>query len=133
MPFAAVTMKEIYLQRTAAVKILVVDDDRNLAGTIQEMVEEQNHVVRTAENGEEGYSMYLHFKPDLVITDIQMPLKNGFELARDIRKHNPKIKIIYMSGAVSQFIATFMEEKKKYAVHFLRKPFTDRELMNLLV
>ena len=64
-------------------KVLVVDDNKDMIAVIQMMIENKNHRVITANDGENGYSAYLQFKPDLVLTDIQMPGKDGFELIHD--------------------------------------------------
>lgn len=111
---------------------MIVDDNEELASIIQEMIENEDYRARTARNSEEGYLTYLHFRPDLVITDIQMPGKNGFELMRDIRMHNPKIRTIYMSGNLSRFRSLLEEEKKRYHTGFLEKPFSRVELIGLL-
>ena len=57
-------------------------------------MEEENYEVQLARDGKDGYLAYLLFKPDLVITDIQMPERNGLKLMEIIRKHNPEVKTI---------------------------------------
>lgn len=104
-------------------KVLVVDDNRFLTSIIQEILEEDGCEVMTANDGINGYSTYLRFEPDLVITDIQMPGKNGLEMMALIRTHDPMIETIYMSGDISSFRASLMEEEKKYPVTFFEKPF----------
>ena len=61
-----------------------------------------------------------------------MPLKNGFALMHDVRSHNPKIKAIYMSGALESFNKEIEAEKKSYTVDLLDKPFTLKELWHAL-
>jgi DNA-binding response OmpR family regulator len=51
-----------------------------IASVLQELLEIEGYRVTMAGDGNDGYSAYLDFKPDLVITDIQMPGRNGFEL-----------------------------------------------------
>ena len=104
-------------------KVLVVDDNRFLADTIQETLEIDGLDVRSARDGLDGYSAYLLFKPDIVITDIQMPRKTGPEMMKSIRIHNPKIKTIYMSGDIATFEPFLIEEKKRYPVSYFEKPF----------
>jgi DNA-binding NtrC family response regulator len=104
-------------------KVLVVDDNRFLTSIIQEILEEDGCEVMTANDGIDGYSAYLLFEPDLVITDIQMPGKNGLEMMALIRTHDPMIETIYMSGDISSFRASLLEEEKKYPVTFFEKPF----------
>jgi len=106
-------------------KVLIVDDDEALAGLIKEMIDRMDiYRVKMAANGEEGYEVFLHFKPDIILTDIQMPVKNGLEMVRDIRNHDPGIKTIYMSGDMSRFRTRLEEEKTKYKASLLEKPFS---------
>jgi DNA-binding NtrC family response regulator len=70
--------------------------------------------VKTAANGEEGY-----------------PVKNGLEMVRGMRNHDPGIKTIYMNGDMSRFRTRLEEEKTKYKASFLDKPFSCSKLTEL--
>jgi CheY-like chemotaxis protein len=113
-------------------KILIVDDNQELASAIQIMLEDEGYEVRLANDGQDGYGVFLEFKPDLVITDIQMPGENGLELMEHIRMHDPMVRTIYMSGDLISFWSPLEEEKKRYPVSLLEKPFSKVELMGLL-
>ncbi len=113
-------------------KILIVDDNELLAWVLQKLLEDEGYEVRLARDGRDGYTAYLLFKPDLIITDIQMPGENGLELMEHIRMHDPAIRTIYMSADLSQYWSSLSEEKKKYSVSLLEKPFPKDELMRLL-
>lgn len=113
-------------------KILIVDDNQDLASILQMILEDEGHEIKLAEDGEDGYLAYLLFQPDLVITDIQMPRKNGFELIENIRAHNPMVRTIYISGDMSEYWSPLEEEKKRYHANFLEKPFSKDELIRLL-
>ncbi|MBT9439667.1 MAG: response regulator [Deltaproteobacteria bacterium] len=113
-------------------KVLIVDDDEALASLIKQIIEKMGtYRVKTAVNGEEGYKVFLHFKPDIILTDIQMPAKNGLEMVRDIRNHDPGIKTIYMSGNMRRFRTRLEEEKTKYKASLLDKPFSFSKLTGL--
>lgn len=114
-------------------KILVVDDDPAFSLVLREILEDQGYEVRTAGDGKDGYCHYLSFQPDLVITDIQMPLCDGIELMRAIRAHNPRIKTIYMSADLSRFKSLLDEERHRYRANLLPKPFSRIELLRLLL
>ena len=113
-------------------KVLIVDDNQDLAFLIKWMLEDEGYEVRSAKNGTDGYSVYLLFNPDLVLTDIQMPEKNGLELIKEIRYLNPEVRTIYMSGDLSQYGLPLEEEKEKHHAGVLEKPFSKNELISLL-
>src|SRR3989339_697598 len=113
-------------------KVLVVDDNRQLASIIQETLEDDGLDVRSANDGVDGYSTYLSFKPDIVITDIQMPRENGLEMMGHIRAHDPMIKTIYMSGDIAPYRPHLVEERKKYRVSFFEKPFSLESLKRMV-
>ncbi len=59
-------------------KVLIVDDNRELASVIRNVVEqEQECIAETAHDGVNGYATYLHFRPDVIITDIEMSGPSG--------------------------------------------------------
>jgi DNA-binding NtrC family response regulator len=113
-------------------KVLVVDDNRLLATTIQEILEDDGMEVVSAGDGIDGYSAYLSFRPDMIITDIQMPRTNGLDMMKHIRIHNPMIKTIYMSGDLDSFQPFLKEEKKRYPISFFEKPFSLESLMRVV-
>lgn len=113
-------------------KVLVVDDNRDLALLIQNVLEEEGAEVLTASDGIAGYADYLLFRPDLVITDIQMPGGTGFEMMQHIRAHNPMIRTVYMSGNIDAYLLTLDRERKRYPVTFFRKPFRLERLLELV-
>ena len=113
-------------------KILVVDDNQDLAFVLKMILEDAGYEVKAAADGRKGYSAYLSFKPDLVITDIQMPERSGMELMEDIRIHNPGVGTIYMSGDLQRYLSFLEAEREKYQVGFLEKPFSKIELMGLI-
>ena len=111
---------------------MIVDDDAAFAVILQEILEDRGHEVKTAGDGTDGYCNYLLFRPDVVITDIQMPRCDGLELMRHIRAHDPRIKAIYMSGDLNRFRSLLEEEKRRYQANLLEKPFSRTELMRML-
>ncbi|HPD61257.1 MAG TPA: response regulator [Thermodesulfobacteriota bacterium] len=114
-------------------KVLIVDDDELLGALIRAMIEKDGaYKVTTARDGEEGYLAYLHFRPNIIITDIEMPRKNGLEMVKAIRAHDPEVKIIYMSGDVERLLSLRKKEKNEYPARFLKKPFSRFELTRLL-
>jgi DNA-binding NtrC family response regulator len=113
-------------------KILIVDDDDNIAFAVQQRLETEGYEVRRANGVEEGYLTSLSFRPDLIITDIMMDGENGLELMKRIRKNNPNVRTIYMSGDLSRYQPDLEKEKKTHRASFLEKPFAGSDLMRLV-
>ncbi|MBF0606424.1 MAG: response regulator [Candidatus Magnetobacterium sp. LHC-1] len=74
--------------------VLYVEDEAGIRENIGEAINRRVGCLHQAENGQEGLELYIKHKPDIVITDIKMPLLNGLEMAREIKKLNPKAQII---------------------------------------
>jgi DNA-binding NarL/FixJ family response regulator len=91
------------------IKILIADDHRVFIDGIKALLKEVSNieVVADAENGEALIEQVILHKPDLVLTDIQMPVKDGIEAAKEIHKRYPEIKII----ALTMFSETIFIKK----------------------
>ncbi len=116
----------------ADTKILVVDDNQELTSILEIILEDAGYEVRSAKDGCDAFRTYLRFQPDLVLTDLHMPGKNGIELMKVIRNHNPEVRTIYMSGELNRFRSSLEEERKKYHVSIIQKPFSKVDLMKLI-
>ena len=79
-------------------KILVIDDDPSIQIMLKKMLEKAGHMVDIACNGSEGLDKIECCPPDLLVTDIVMPEKEGLELIFYLRRKNPGLKIIAISG-----------------------------------
>src|SRR5512133_2949887 len=79
-------------------KILVFDDEPSILLMLKKMLEKAGHDVDVALNGREGLEMFEKNKPDLLITDIIMPEKEGLETIFELRRKYPDLKIIAISG-----------------------------------
>ena len=101
-------------------KILVVDDVDTIARVYARFLERQGYEVRIAFNGEQALEEWNKFHPDLIISDIRMPKRSGFELANTIRKKAPKQKIILMTGYADE--AEVLEQQKSHGFPFFTKP-----------
>lgn len=78
--------------------ILVIDDDETLRPMLGVALERKGYKVTLAEDGAVGVKSFLASAPDLVITDIIMPEKEGVETIMELREQHPDVKIIAMSG-----------------------------------
>jgi CheY-like chemotaxis protein len=112
--------------------VLVIDDEPVTRTVIRAILESVGHTVGEADNGLTGLAMFYANSPDLVITDIFMPKKDGIETIRELRRTNPEIKIIALSGDVR-----FDGPGILNAAHLLgadqviEKPFRNDELVRI--
>jgi CheY-like chemotaxis protein len=115
-------------------KILVVEDEFGLQETFRDVFIMEGYDVRVALDGEEGYQTFLKFKPDLVFTDVVMPIMSGIELVKKIRRDNPKIKVIYISGffGLKNVKHDLNEDILKYGYPCLSKPFKISAMLELV-
>jgi DNA-binding response OmpR family regulator len=111
-------------------KILIVDDSKNIRITIQHLLENENHEFDIAMNGEEALDKILTNEFDLVFLDIRMPTLDGMEVLREIRKKGNKTPVVILSayGTVDNAV----EAMKLGVVDFMTKPFTPAEIRELL-
>ena len=108
-------------------KILIVDDDQYLGMMVQELLESRNFEAKWSTDGKAGYDDFVAFAPDLCLLDINMPEKDGFSLAKEIRAIDRKIPIIFLT-------AKSMKEDvlmgfKLGADDYIKKPFSMEELI----
>jgi len=79
-------------------KILIAEDDVTLRQSLRTVLESINYLVFEAGNGEEAITLFKNESPDIVLIDIIMPIKEGIETIIEMRKLDPRTRIIAMSG-----------------------------------
>ena len=110
--------------------ILLIEDDDLLRNMLRLTLGHFGHTVIEARNGKEGLRLFAETNPDLLITDLVMPEKEGFEILMELRKHQPPVKIIVISGGLRGEKATFLEIAKRLgAAKVLAKPFPNEALI----
>lgn len=112
--------------------ILIVDDNEDLTRTVAALLRIEGFEVSTAYNGIQGYASYFRNPTEFVLTDIQMPEWNGFEMARAIRAINPGVKLVYVSGVVNLYRNEIDNDEDFVGAMFLEKPFNRDDLVGLL-
>lgn len=73
-----------------ATKILVIDDDTNICDLLRMYLEKEGYEVRTANDGAEGMNAFRMYEPDMVLLDIMLPKKDGWQICREIREQSSK-------------------------------------------
>jgi len=114
-------------------RILVIDDEAGIREVIQVVLMREGHTVLAAKDGEVGLAAFVAGKPDLVITDIIMPEKEGLETILAIRKLDPLVPIIAISGGGRTGNADYLPLAAKFgATATLTKPFGATALRELV-
>lgn len=106
--------------------ILVVDDEEPIANILQFALEREGYEVRVAYDGEEAIKSARSFPPDLVLLDIMLPEKDGFEVCREIRTFST-VPIIMLTARESEVDKVLGLELG--ADDYVTKPFSTRELL----
>lgn len=115
-------------------KILLVDDNDMVRVTFEAILQDAGYSVSTAVNGRHALEI-LENSPELpavVITDIVMPEMTGIELAQVIKEKNIGVSTLIISGGGHQMTGDLFDEAKKVSDFFLKKPFTDEELVGAI-
>lgn len=115
------------------IKLLIVDDETIIREGMTNIIDWEKmgvRVVGTASNGRDGMAKAIAEKPDIVITDIRMPIIDGIRFSTQLREKFPKVKIIFLTG-YSDF------EYSRHAIHvgaedYLLKPVNTQELIELV-
>ena len=115
--------------KDAMTQVLLVDDDDLARNTIQLMLERAGYQVRSTGTGREALELCRQALPDLVVTDLIMPETDGLELIQELRKLNPEVRILAISGGGRLNANEYLTVAKKFgAVAILSKPFSNQEL-----
>jgi DNA-binding response OmpR family regulator len=111
--------------------VLVVEDDPVVQQTVAMLLEDNGFQVVSAVNGIEGLRKFQQGNFDIVLTDIIMPEKEGIALIADLRRADPDVKIIAMSGGSRLGNLDFIAIAKALGANAgLRKPFDDLHLVD---
>jgi DNA-binding response OmpR family regulator len=112
-------------------KILVFDDELSILLMLKKMLEKAGHKVDIALNGREGMELFEKNKPDLLITDIIMPEKEGLETILELRKKYPELKIIAISGGGRIGPGGYLPSAKLFGANMIfQKPLVQKEFMD---
>ena len=112
---------------TNKAKILVVDDEPQIADMIAASLEANSYAATTAYGGEAGVGEVRAGKFDLVIMDIQMPGMDGITALGEMKKLDPEIEVIIATGHGT--MSTAIQSLRKGAFDYLHKPFEIKELL----
>jgi len=118
----AVTMKDKQ-------SILFVDDDEQFRKAMVRIFEASGFDITTAKDGQEALDLLSESTYNLIITDLKMPVLDGYELVREIKKREIKIPVIILTGYGE--VETYIDLMNMGVYDHIEKPVSQRELMDL--
>ncbi len=112
-------------------RILIIDDEIQIRNMLRQTFENEGFEVVEASDGEEGVKLFHQKKPDVVITDIVMPEKEGLSTIMELCREHPAVKIIAMSGGSRYFDPeNYLFGAKEFgAFRSFTKPFDRNEML----
>ena len=117
----------------AGQRILIVDDDPGIRRALHILLCREGYQVTQARDGREALRLWRDHGGDLVITDLHMPEKNGFETIVELMSHSPGMRIIAMSGGgQTKRLDLLADAMMLGAVLTIEKPFTLNEMMSMV-
>ena len=111
-------------------RILIIDDDRNILYLLRQILEDAGHDVFEARDGATGLRLVRQARPELVMTDIFMPERDGLEIILALKREFPTIKTVAISGAEEIRGLSYLAMARTFgADQIIRKPFTRHEVL----
>jgi len=110
-------------------RILIAEDEPNIVTSLEFLLQKKGYEVRVARDGEEALRLTESFRPDVVLLDVMMPIRNGFEVCRMIRDNAAlaSVKIVMLTARGRD-----AERDKGLALGadaYMTKPFSTKELL----
>ena len=110
-------------------KILIADDEPNIVISLELLMQQSGYEVSIARDGEQTLAQMATFQPDLILLDVMLPLRNGFEVCQIIRENSAwnRVKVVMLSAKgrdldVSKGLALGADA-------YITKPFSTKELI----
>jgi len=116
-------------KKTDKPRILIVEDEPDLAQTIQDRLEMNEYVVIRAENGQQGLEKAIKEQPDLILLDVNMPIMDGFQMLEALRNHPKGSHLVVIMLTVSSQKDDVARAEAGGVDDYIVKPF---ELGNLV-
>lgn len=109
-------------------RILIVDDEVDIAEALEELLEIAGYAAVAAFNGEEGLRKVDEVQPDVILTDVMMPVLTGLEMLEQLRQQprHAHVPVILMSAVEHRDVA------ERLGAPFIKKPFGLQQLLRLL-
>ena len=115
------------------IKVVLADDNESALNSMAKILEnyKEIEIVGKAKDGEEELQYIIEKQPDIIVTDIEMPLMTGIDVIEKIQDMEKRPKVIVVSGATSSFVQSKLASLKIYQV--FRKPVDYEKLANEII
>jgi DNA-binding NtrC family response regulator len=114
-------------------RILIIDDDVDIRRLLKVALEKDRHDILEASDGAEGLRRWRDERPDLVITDLVMPGKDGLDTLFEMVNLDPRVKVIAMTGGTWREAVDRLHDARLFgAVRTVAKPFTLSEMLRVV-
>lgn len=110
-------------------KVLIVDDEPNILVSVEFLMQREGHEVATAADGQEAIDLLGEFRPDLMILDVMMPRKNGFEVCAEVRADARLSAMPILMLTAKGREAEMKKGLSLGADAYITKPFSTHELV----
>lgn len=111
-------------------RVLIADDEPNIVISLEFLMSQSGYEIRVAPNGEDALRAVSEFRPDLMLLDVMLPLRNGFEVCQTVRENpalsNVKIVMLTAKGRETEITKGLAVGADAY----ITKPFATRELLD---
>lgn len=108
-------------------KVLVAEDDINICQGLQTLLEGEGYLTISAHDGEQALQQFAAGCPDFVLLDIMMPKRDGYDVCREIRRHDTEVPVIFISAKSEEIDRVVGLELG--ADDFIMKPFGTKEVI----
>lgn len=110
-------------------KVLIVDDEPNIVLSVEFLMQREGHEVATAGDGQEALDMLAETRPDLMVLDVMMPRKNGFEVCEAVRADAQFARLPILMLTAKGREAEMKKGLSLGADAYITKPFSTHELV----
>ncbi|KJU83905.1 response regulator with CheY-like receiver domain and winged-helix DNA-binding [Candidatus Magnetobacterium bavaricum] len=122
--------KENMLKIKQSLTLLYVEDETMVKEASLKSLRRRFKEVYTANDGKEGLELYKKYKPDIVLTDILMPIHNGLEMIKQIREIDKNVPIVVITALTESI---YLKQSKEFSIQgYLVKPLNEEQFLKLL-
>ncbi|MGH7538244.1 MAG: sigma-54-dependent transcriptional regulator [Gemmatimonadales bacterium] len=112
---------------TSVPSILIIDDESAILDTLRILLKNEGFDVTTAQGGKAGLEQIKGSAPDIVLTDVRMPLVTGIDVLTAVRQQDPETPVILMTAQAS--LQTAIQAVNEGAFYYIQKPFSNDDMV----